>query len=128
MKAAAHAMAMLSLLSIATAEAATVDGAQLFKRYCSVCHDTEPGKNKLGPSLAGIVGRKAGSLENYVYSPAMRQARFTWDKTALDRYLNNPRAVVPNNKMLFVGVKNAAERHAIIDYLATLSPQPNAGK
>jgi cytochrome c2 len=122
MKPAARA-AVLCLWALAAAKTGTAeaaDGAQLFKKYCSICHDTAPRKNKLCPSLAGIVGRKAASLDTYSYSPAMQHADITWDAKSLDKYLANPRAVVPNNKMLFVGVKNAEERRAIIDYLATL--------
>ncbi|HXP29567.1 MAG TPA: c-type cytochrome [Stellaceae bacterium] len=125
MKSAACALAGLCLWTLATAGAGTAeaaDGAQLFRKYCSVCHDTEPRKNKLCPSLAGVIGRKAGSLDNYSYSPAMQHADITWDAKSLDKYLANPRAFIPNNKMLFVGVKSAEERHAIIDYLATLAP------
>jgi cytochrome c2 len=96
------------------------EGDQMFRRYCSICHDTAPGKNKLGPSLAGVVGRKAGTVEGFTYSPAMKSAGFTWDEKALDEYLGDPRGKVPGNKMLFPGVKNADERHAIIDYLEKL--------
>ncbi len=96
------------------------DGEQLFRRYCSVCHDTEPGKNKIGPSLAGIVGRKSGSVADFDYSDGMRSANLTWDQATLDQFLADPRAKVPGTKMLFPGVKNTDDRHAIIQYLATL--------
>lgn len=95
-------------------------GDQLFRRYCFICHDTAPGKNKIGPSLAGVYGRAAGSEAGFSYSDAMRGAGITWVEKTLDEYLNDPRARIPGNKMLFPGVKNAEERHAIIEYLEHL--------
>jgi cytochrome c len=95
-------------------------GQQIFERTCGICHSTEPGQNKLGPSLAGVVGRKAGALPNFAYSAAMKNAGITWSDQTLDQYIANPKAVVPGNKMLFVGLKNADERHAVIVYLESL--------
>lgn len=95
-------------------------GEQLFRRYCFICHDTAPGKNKVGPSLAGVVGRTSGKEEGFTYSKAMQGAGITWDEKSLDEYINDPRTKVPGNKMLFPGVKNPDERHAIIEYLEQL--------
>lgn len=95
-------------------------GDVLFKRYCSICHSTESGQNKVGPSLAGIVGRQAGDAAGFNYSTAMQSAGVTWDEKTLDQYLADPRAFVPGNKMLFPGVKNPDDRKAIIAYLKTL--------
>ena len=100
--------------------AAAADGADVFNNNCAVCHSTDPGTNKLGPSLAGVVGRKSGSLGDYAYSPAMGKAGITWDKTSLDKYLSDPQAMVPGTKMIFPGVKDEGDRKALIDYLATL--------
>ncbi len=105
-----------------THAAAADDGAQLFHRYCAVCHDTTPGKNKVGPSLAGVSGRKAGTAAGFSYSAAMLHSGITWNKQTLDRYLANPQAVVTGNKMPFYGVKTANQRHAIVAYLLTLKP------
>ncbi|MGH7087312.1 MAG: c-type cytochrome [Stellaceae bacterium] len=109
--------AAAAFLALAPGQAVAEDGAQLFHRDCSVCHSTEPAQNKIGPSLAGVVGRKSGSEPGYDYSDAMLSAHLTWDAATLDKYLADPRAVVPGNKMLFVGVKNPADRQAIIQYL-----------
>ena len=95
-------------------------GKQIFQSTCGICHSTEPGQNKLGPSLAGVVGRKSGSVPNFSYSAAMKNAHITWSDRTLDRYIADPKAVVPGNKMLFVGLKNADERHAVIVYLESL--------
>ena len=104
------------------AAAAADNGAELFHHYCSVCHDTAPGKNKLGPSLAGIIGRAAGTEAGFTYSAAMQHCGLTWNVQTLDRYLTSPRAVVPGNKMPFYGIKAADDRHALIAYLKTLKP------
>ena len=115
------AYAALALLSLAAVPTQAADsGDQLFRRYCSVCHSNEPGKIKLGPSLAGVVGRASGSEPGFTYSQGMANAHITWDEQSLDKYLSNPKATVPGNKMLFVGVKSPDERHAIIAYLESL--------
>lgn len=92
----------------------------MFRRYCFVCHSTEPGQNKVGPSLAGVFGRGSGTEDGFNYSPAMQSAHVTWNEKTLDQYLTDPKSVVPGTKMLFQGVKNPDERHAIIDYLKSL--------
>ena len=100
--------------------ARAADGADVFNNNCAVCHSTDPGTNKLGPSLAGVVGRKSASLGDYSYSPGMTKLGATWDKATLDKYLSDPQAMVPGTKMIFPGVKDANDRKALIDYLATL--------
>jgi cytochrome c len=107
-------------LSARPGSAAAADGADIFNNTCAVCHSADPGTNKLGPSLAGVVGRKSASLGDYSYSPAMTKAGLTWDAATLDKYLTDPTKVVPGTKMLFPGVKDAGDRKALIDYLATL--------
>jgi cytochrome c len=67
----------------------------------------------------GVVGRKAGSLPGYAYSPAMKAQSFVWDKVMLDRWLTQPTAVVPGTAMAFGGVPSKADREAIIAYLAS---------
>ena len=105
-------------LGISAANAA--DGADLFNNDCAVCHSTDPGTNKLGPSLAGVVGRKSASEQGYSYSPAMAKENVTWDKATLDKYLADPQGMAPGTKMIFPGVKDETDRKALIDYLATL--------
>jgi cytochrome c len=113
------AAAMLAS-AVGTGAARAADGAEIFTNNCAVCHSTDPGTNKLGPSLAGVVGRKAGGLDDYSYSPAMTKLGATWDKATLDKYLTDPQAMVPGTKMIYPGVKDADDRKALIDYLATL--------
>jgi cytochrome c len=94
-------------------------GKQVFNQ-CGVCHSTEPGETKLGPSLAGVVGRKAGTEPGYPYSEAMKNFGKVWDNATLDTYLTNPAATVPSGKMLFIGLKDATQRADVIAYLETL--------
>jgi cytochrome c len=89
---------------------------------CAICHTFEAGKNKIGPSLAGVVGRKAASLPDFMYSPAMKSSNLTWNAATLDRYLTNPRALVPGTKMIFAGLPLAADRANMIAYLMQVSP------
>jgi nitrite reductase (NO-forming) len=105
-----------------------VAGRQVFKK-CEACHSLEPGKNLVGPSLAGVVGRKAGSEPNYDYSPAMKQANIIWSPATLDPYLTDPQKVVPDNKMPFPGLKTDRDRADVIALLSNaggISPPPPA--
>jgi nitrite reductase (NO-forming) len=101
-----------------------VAGRQVFKK-CQACHSLEPGKTILGPSLAGIVGRKSGSEPDFNYSPAMKQAALNWDPATLDAYLMDPQKLVPGNRMPFPGLKNDHDRKDVIAFLA--APASPAG-
>jgi cytochrome c len=94
-------------------------GQQFFVTHCGPCHATEPGVNKIGPSLAGVVGRKSGSEPGYNYSPALKAANITWDEKTLDPWLQNPTGDVHGSKM-FITVPNAEDRQNVIAYLETL--------
>jgi cytochrome c len=94
-------------------------GKVLFTQKCGICHSVEQGKNKIGPSLYGVVGRKAGSLDGYNYSEAMKNANRTWDDATLDTYLANPREVLPGVKMIFKGLPDESDRQNVIAYLDT---------
>lgn len=102
---------------------------RLIFRKCQACHSIEPGKTILGPSLAGIIGRKAGSETNYSYSPAMKQANVVWDVKTLDAYLSDPQKFVPGNKMPFPGLKTDQDRADVIAFFtaaAAGTPPPAA--
>src|SRR5262245_59130040 len=96
-----------------------VAGKTAFETQCSSCHTTAVGKNGFGPSLAQVIGRKAGGLAGFGYSPAMAQAQLTWDEKTLDHFLTSSSAAVPGTSMS-VMVGNAADRANIIAYLDTL--------
>jgi nitrite reductase (NO-forming) len=106
-----------------SAAAATGDAAagKLVFRKCQACHSLEPGKNGLGPSLAGIVDKGAGSVSNFNYSPAMKAGNITWNVANLDAYLSDPQKRIPGNKMPFPGLKTENERKDVIAYLAAAS-------
>ncbi len=95
-------------------------GQAVFKSQCGICHSVEPGRNMIGPSLAGVVGRKAGQEPGFHYSAANKASGETWDAATLDRYLTNPQAVVPHTLMTYAGLKDADKRANVIAYLETL--------
>ena len=115
---------LLTAFAVASsAGSARAGGADVFNDNCAVCHSIEAGIQKVGPSLAGVVGRKSGSIADFPYSPAMASASLIWTKPQLNNYLTNPQGVVHGTKMLFPGLKNAKERTQLIDYLATLKSE-----
>lgn len=91
-------------------------GKRVFAQ-CMSCHGVEEGVNKTGPSLAGIVGRTAGSVEGYNYSPANANSGVTWTEENMYVYLEDPRGYIPNTKMIFPGLKNAQDRADVIAFL-----------
>ena len=113
--------ATIALLAATPALAADVEaGSKVFKSQCATCHSPTAGKNLIGPSLAGIVGRKAGTVPGFRYSAANKGSGVTWDEKTLEAYLPNPRAFIPNTTMTFAGIKNDTQRADLIAYLATL--------
>jgi cytochrome c len=110
----------LFVIADAPGMAADVEAGKTAFKKCALCHTTEAGKNKLGPSLFGVVGRKSATLENFNYSESMKKFDHTWDEGTLDEYLADPRATVPGTKMIFPGIKDKTERDDVIAYLETL--------
>ncbi len=96
------------------------NGAEVFKR-CRACHEVgETAKNKVGPILNGIVGRKAGTIEGFNYSDANKKAGaegWVWTEEKMMEYLLNPRAAMPGNKMAYAGLKDEQDRKDLIAYL-----------
>ncbi|KEQ55450.1 c-type cytochrome [Sphingobium chlorophenolicum] len=117
-KFAALAVAML-IASPALAQAGdAAKGKAVFAR-CMACHSVDPGANRLGPSLAGVMGRTSGTMAGFAYSPAMKNAKIRWDAKTLDAFLAKPTAKVPGSKMIFAGLPNPADRANLIAYLAS---------
>jgi len=85
---------------------------------CVACHSIDPDQTSLGPHLKGVVGRKAGGVDGYVYSPPMRRSEVIWTKETLDAFLQDPQAVVPGTKMPFSSTLSAQDRADLIAYLS----------
>ena len=93
-------------------------GKALFEKRCTGCHSLD--RNKEGPRLRGVYGRKAGSALDFSYSDELKGSKITWDADSLDRWLTNPDVLVPNNDMAF-DVPNPQERADIIQFLRVSS-------
>jgi len=90
---------------------------QTLYQTCTACHSVDD--NDLGPRHRGVVGRRAGSIQDYSYSPALKNSGLTWDEATLDRWLTNPSAMVPGTKMFFK-LDAAQDRADVISYLESL--------
>lgn len=122
----AIAVAVVLAPSLATAQEVTGDaeaGERVFNK-CQACHVVEQEQNRVGPHLNGVIGREAGAVEGYSYSPALQKLAdegVVWDQEALSAYLENPREYAPGTKMIFPGLKKEEERQNVIAYLAQFS-------
>lgn len=115
--AAAPAEATVTYASL-TGDAA--NGEKVFVQ-CKTCHVVEPGVNRIGPTLHGVVGRHSGSVPGFSYSAANKNSGLTWTEEELFVYLENPQKVVPGTKMAFGGLKKPQDRADVIAYLKTQS-------
>jgi cytochrome c len=114
-------VALVALSLVLGSAAALADGdpekgRQSFNK-CKACHSLEEGKNLIGPSLYGIVGRKAGTVPKFSYSKGMAELGVTWDAETMRKYLHNPKAMVPNTKMIFAGIPKDSEIDDLLAYL-----------
>ena len=96
-------------------------GEEIYTR-CMACHTLA--QNRVGPRHCGLFGRKAGSVPNYPYSPAMKKYGVTWNEETLDRFIENPLRTVPGTKMGYAGVKDPQERADLIAYLKKATSDP----
>ena len=112
-------MAVLGSSPTALAAGDSSAGQTVFATHCVACHSTQPGKNGVGPSLAGIVGSKSGSVPGYEFSPAVKDANITWDDANLDKYLADPAGLIPGTRML-INLPSETDRQNVIAYLNTL--------
>ena len=109
----------LILLQVPASAADPAKGKKVFKK-CAICHSLKPGKKKIGPSLYGIIGRKAGTMAGFRYSSAMKKAGkngLTWTEETLDKYLKAPKKFIPGNRMPFPGMRKENQRSNVIAYL-----------
>jgi len=91
-------------------------GKKVFKK-CKACHSLKAGKKKVGPSLYGLMGAKAGAVSKFRYSKGMKKANIIWNEETLDKYLKKPRKFVKGTKMSFPGLKKKKDRDNVIAYL-----------
>lgn len=116
-------LTLLLLLSSAVAsgnpssnDIETSRGERVFRLQCGGCHSIQPEHHVAGPSLYGVVGRRAGKLPGFDFSPALHEADFVWTREKLDRFLSDPNAMLPDTRMVFWGL-DAQSREQVIDYL-----------
>lgn len=119
-----NAMAALAATIIAVPAFAQDAGAgEKVFAPCKICHQIGPtAKNSVGPQLNGVIGRKAGSVPGYAYSPANRDSGITWDEATFTTYIQNPQAKIPGTKMVFPGVKDPQQIKDLIAYLKQFGP------
>jgi cytochrome c len=110
------ALTMLLATGAARADGDAVRGEKKFGD-CAACHKLEAGANNVGPSLHGIFARKAGELADFRYSPAIKRSGITWSPETLDKFITDPQALVPGNRMPYAGMAAAADRADLIAYL-----------
>ena len=114
------ALGLLAALTVEHAQTPNDAGQIAYNNACRTCHSIREGDNRLGPSLYGIVGKKAGTISGYDSSPAMRQSGILWDEKNLDKFIADPEAVVYGNAMKpYGGIASEEERQKIISYLKT---------
>jgi len=106
-----------SLVSLAAHAQGDAAQGKIVAMQCQACHSFKAGENRIGPSLHGLFGRKAGTAPNFAYSPAMRRSGITWDEQALKSYLPDPQKKVPGTKMLFAGISDPKKVDDVIAYL-----------
>jgi cytochrome c len=108
--------------AVAPAATASANAAPASWNQCAICHKAEAGAaNGLGPNLHGILGRKAGTVAGFTYSPAMKDSGIIWDEATLDAYIEKPQGKVPGTRMSFAGQADKAKRDEIIAWLKTKS-------
>jgi cytochrome c len=118
----AKALSVMALATMALARAAQADDGAVVRgeaRFadCAACHRLEPGVNNVGPSLHGIFTRKAGEIVDFRYSPAMKRSGIGWTPETLEKFITDPQAMVPGNRMPYAGMINANDRADLIAFL-----------
>jgi cytochrome c len=107
---------MLQLAGVARADGDAARGEARFQD-CAPCHKLEAGANNVGPSLHSIFARKAGELADFRYSPAIKRSGIVWTPETLDKFVTDPQALVPTNRMPYAGMASAGDRADLIAYL-----------
>jgi len=117
--------------SVVAQSASGSDDPELaFNGHCRECHAFDKGDNRIGPTLYGVVGRKAGTVPGFAYSDSLKGSGITWDEKNLDKWITNPNTFIPGNNMgaIFSGLSDAGERAKIIAFLKGDTAKKPAGK
>ncbi|MEP7063141.1 MAG: cytochrome c family protein [Betaproteobacteria bacterium] len=110
--------ALLAAIAVTPALAQDAAAGEKVFAPCKICHQIgETAKNSVGPQLNGVIGRKAGTVPGYAYSPANRDSGLTWDEATFTSYIQNPQAKIPGTKMVFPGVKDPQQIKDLIAFL-----------
>jgi cytochrome c len=116
-------------VSAANAEAQDVAAGENSFKKCLACHSVgADARNKVGPELNGLDGRKSGSAQGFDYSDANKNANVTWNEATFSEYIKDPRAKMPGTKMVFVGIRNEKEIADLWAYLKQFDAQGNVKK
>ncbi|GGY06120.1 hypothetical protein GCM10007160_37140 [Litchfieldella qijiaojingensis] len=107
------ALFVLAMAASAMADTRMHEGERVFRNQCQGCHSLEPGRHIAGPSLHGVVGRPVGAVEDFDYSPTLRDSELTWTPETLDRFLTDPDAFLPGTRMVFWGLEERPRRQVI---------------
>jgi cytochrome c len=117
---------MLTLMFATLVRAADPEKGKAVFEQCAACHSLDGTGEYDGPTLKGVIGRKAGSLEDYRYSAAMKRSDVVWDTVTLDKYVADPQAFISGNRMAFAGISDNAQRDDLIAFLAVATKDPNS--
>jgi cytochrome c len=109
---------LIATISVAFVRGADVEKGKVAFEQCAACHSLDGSGKDDGPTLKGVIGRTAGSLEDFRYSAAMKRSGVTWDAATLDKYITDPQAFIPGNRMAFAGMTDQSQRDDLIAYLA----------
>jgi cytochrome c2 len=117
-----HCAAAVTVVVLAAPGADAQDAARGKALYeaCAACHKLEPASTEHGPTLIGVIGRKAGAIDDFRYSRALLRAGVVWDEVTLDAYLAEPQGFIAGTRMPFSGIPERIERADLIAYLTTL--------
>ena len=109
-------VAMVAAFAMDASAADAAHGKQLYEQ-CAACHSLKADEQMLGPSLNGVIGRKAGALDDFRYSPPMRRSAIVWTRETIGTFLAEPQKDIPGNRMPFSGMPEAKDREDLLEYL-----------